>query len=167
MNAELLNKNILRFVFLGLIQGVILQSIDLAYVEFFIFPLFILMFPLGLSDSLFLLICFIFGLYIDMFYNTMGLFISTAVFMGAIKKFILALFEPRGGYEPWKTFSRANYGINWFVKYTSVFLLLNSLWFCLLEDLHFSWMWLVRFLLNFVLSFILVMSYQFVFNPKD
>ena len=78
MNAELLNKNILRFVILGLIQGVILQSIDLAYVEFFIFPLFILMFPLGLSDSLFLLICFAFGLYIDMFYNTMGLFISTA-----------------------------------------------------------------------------------------
>ena len=44
MNAELLNKNIFRFVFLGLIHGVILQSIDLAYVEFFYFPLFILMF---------------------------------------------------------------------------------------------------------------------------
>ena len=167
MNAELLNKNILRFVILGLIQGVILQSIDLAYVEFFIFPLFILMFPLGLSDSLFLLICFVFGLYIDMFYNTIGLFISTAVFTGALKKFILALFEPRGGYEPWKTFSRANYGLNWFVKYAAVFLLINSIWISLLQDLQFSWVWLVRFIMNFLISFILIISYQLVFNPKD
>ncbi len=166
MNSDTLKANLIRFVLFVLIQGFILKGINLKYIDIFLYPLFIIMLPIGMVDGLLLLVCFMIGLSVDAFYNTFGLFASAAVFTGAVRQIVLMILEPRGGYETGKAVTRANLGTSWFFQYASIVLLFHSFWVAMLEDLAFSWIGLLRILLLTMFSVLIAMMYQFIFNPK-
>ena len=108
MNSSL-NANILRFVLLIIFQF-LLKEVDYAYIDIYIYPVFILLLPFGMIDGLLILLSFLYGLTVDMIYNTTGLFASAAVFIAAIRPFILNFIEPRGGYENGSTLSKHQLG---------------------------------------------------------
>ncbi len=167
MNSSLIRSNIIRFIVFVLIQGVVLKGVNIPNIDILLYPLFVLMLPLGMADGLLLLACFAIGMSVDAFYGTMGLHASGALFMGGIRKFVLAFLEPRGGYDAGKALTKANFGVAWFIKYAGILLFLHTFWVSLLEYLQFSWLLGVRIIVVFAISLLLAVVYQFIFNPKE
>lgn len=167
MNSSLIRANAVRFILFVLIQGFVLRGVDMQHVQVYLYPLFILMLPLGLADGLLLLICFLFGLSIDAFYDTLGLHASAAVLLGGIRNFILAFLEPRGGYDAGKAVTKVHLGITWFMQYSAIMLLIHSVWVSILSHLELSSLTALRIVVVFAISFLIVILYQFIFNPKE
>lgn len=164
---SLIRANVIRFILLIIVQF-ILKGVDYINIDIYIYPLFILLLPLNIIDGVAILICFFYGLCIDAFYNTVGLYASAAVFLAAIRPIVLSIMEPRGGYEVGKAATKANYGLRWFLQYSGVLMFLHTFWVVSLEELTLlSTLWLLKMLSIFTLSMLLIIMYQYVFNPKE
>ena len=136
-------------------------------IDIYIYPVFILLLPLGVIDGLLIGLSFFLGLCIDSFYNTIGLHASAAVFLASVRPFVLKLLEPRGGYDKLKALTKYHFGVRWFVQYSSILILMHSIWVVALEELTLiSWWWVLRLIFVFVLSMLITILYQYIFNPK-
>jgi hypothetical protein len=163
--TSLIRANFIRFVFLIVIQFV-LKGVD--SIDIYIYPLFILLLPVGMIDGVVLLVAFFYGLSIDMFYDTPGLFASASVAVAAARPLVLAIMEPRGGYEPGKAPTKYNLGTRWFVQYSGILMLWHTIWVVALEQASlFSGLRVLIWLLIYALSLLLIILYQFLFNPKE
>ncbi|MEL6811386.1 MAG: rod shape-determining protein MreD [Bacteroidota bacterium] len=78
--------NIVRFVSLVLAQVLVLNHINfMGYINPYLYPLFILVFPLTGNKSLLIFISFILGLTIDMFGDSGGIHAAASVFIAWIR----------------------------------------------------------------------------------
>lgn len=167
MSSSLIRANTIRFIFFVIVQGFVLQGVDLQHIQVYLYPLFILMLPLGLTDGLLLFICLLLGFSVDAFYDTSGLHASAAVLVGGARNFVLAFLEPRGGYDAGKAVTKFNLGTTWFIQYSAILLFLHAAWVSLLSHLQFSWIFMLQALVTFAISLLIAVIYQFVFNPKE
>ena len=167
MTSATLRANALRFFFLLGLQF-ILKGVDYANIDLYIYPLFVLLLPVELLPAAAIGLAFVYGWLVDAFYNTSGLFASAAVLVAGARPLALALLTPRGGYELGKPPTKHHLGINWFLRYSGILMLLHTLWVVTLEQLQiFSLLWLLSVVLVFLLSMVVVILYQFLFNPKE
>lgn len=167
MTSATLRANALRFFFLLGLQFV-LKGVGYANIDLYIYPLFILLLPIELLPAAAIGIAFVYGWCIDVFYNTSGLFASTSVMVAGARPLVLTILMPRGGYELGKPPTKYHLGLRWFFRYSAILLAVNTLWVVTLEKLQiFTLLWLFSVLLIFSLSMILVVLYQFLFNPKE
>jgi hypothetical protein len=82
--------NIVRFIALILVQVLLLNHINfLGYINPYIYPLFILVFPLTGNKGLLIFLSFILGLTIDMFDDSGGVHAAASVFIAWIRPVIL------------------------------------------------------------------------------
>ncbi|HFB99468.1 MAG TPA: hypothetical protein ENJ53_01560, partial [Phaeodactylibacter sp.] len=84
----------LRFVFLVLIQVLVFRQMTVGWDEFnyvhvIVFPLFILLLPIKISDPVLILLGFLIGITVDMFYQSWGVHASAAVFIAFMRPMIL------------------------------------------------------------------------------
>ncbi len=88
-NSEIL-INILRFIFLVLLQVIVLNHINfLGYVNPYLYVLFILIFPLSGNKSLLIILSFLLGLSVDIFSDSGGIHAAASVFVAYIRPVIL------------------------------------------------------------------------------
>lgn len=167
MNSSIYIANGLRFVFLLLLQALVFQNVQLGKSSIYIYTIFLILLPLELLQAAALVIAFLYGLLIDMFSDMDGLHAAVSVWIIAWRPIVCGFLEPRGGYQIGQTLTRHSLGIRWFLKYSAVMVANHTFFIVLLEDLSFSWIGIVRFLLSFLLSWFLVILYQFIFNPKN
>ena len=138
------------------------------HINIYIYPVFILLLPVGMIDSLVMLLSFFYGLTIDMFFNTTGLFASAAVLVAAARPLVLEFLTPRGGYETGKSPTKYSLGNRWFVQYSAYLMLIHTIWVTSLEDLNlFALDWWFELIMTFLLSLLVVILYQHLFNPKE
>ena len=100
MNSSLL-PNIWRFLLLWALQILILRPIALSggsWLAAFIYPIFILFLPVTMPTALVVLLGFAMGISIDIFYDSPGVHAGASVFTAWFRSFLLAVFEPRGGF---------------------------------------------------------------------
>lgn len=165
--TSLIRANVIRFVLLVIIQF-ILKGIGYVHIDIYAYPVFILLLPVGMFDGLVILLAFIYGFCIDAFYNTPGLFASSAIAVAGARPLVLAILEPRGGYEKGKAPTKYNLGTRWFLQYSGILMFWHTIWVVSLEQLNmFSGLWLLSLLMIFALSMLIVILYQFIFNPKE
>ncbi|PLX03584.1 MAG: rod shape-determining protein MreD, partial [Marinilabiliales bacterium] len=121
---KVFSRNILRFIFLLLLQVLVLDHINFGgFVNPYLFILFIILLPFETPNWLLLVIAFILGISIDIFNNSPGIQTAATLAMAYARPFLLKVISPRDGYEP-GTFPRLYYyGFSWFFKY-SVFMVL-------------------------------------------
>ena len=82
--------NIARFITLVLVQVLILNHINfLGYINPYLYPLFILVFPLTGNKSLLIILSFILGLTIDIFSDSGGIHAAASVFIAWIRPVVL------------------------------------------------------------------------------
>ncbi|MEG1910268.1 MAG: rod shape-determining protein MreD, partial [Bacteroidales bacterium] len=85
MNSLVL-KNIGRFIFLWLLQIIILNYVQLPYgMQLYIYILFILLLPHQTPNWLLLLLAFFSGLSVDIFTGMLGLQAAAATFMAFLR----------------------------------------------------------------------------------
>ena len=172
MDTQVINT-IKRFFLLVIIQVLVLKHInigwsDFNFIHFFIYPLFILLLPLKTQRSLMLILAFIFGLIIDMFYDSPGLHAGSLVFLAYIRKYILKFLEPIEGYNIDSIPTIKSFGFNWFLIYSSVLISLHILLYFSLEAFSFQYFAdiILKTIFSFIFSEIIIVLYVLIINPK-
>ena len=133
-------KNIGRFVFLVLLQGLILNEVNLwqGMAIPYLYILFLLMLPIETPRWLELIIGLILGLSIDMFTNTLGIHASACVLIAYIRPLYLKAIAPRDGYEFGQRPGIQDLGFSWFLKYAVVLIFIHHLWLFYVEVYSFK-----------------------------
>lgn len=169
--SDVIVVNVLRFLGLFLVQVLILINVEIntSYVNLYIYPLFLLLLPIKIQKNLLLIIAFFLGIAVDMFYDTSGIHAATCVFIAFMRSGVLALIEPRGNYEANQAPTKRNFGAGWFFQYVGILLFIHLFLIFLLEAFSFAGFGftLLKTILSFILSMVLVAIYTYLFNPKN
>lgn len=172
MNRSVLN-NIIRFSVILILQVLVLKGIDLnigkyQYFHVLLYPILIMLLPFSLARPYVLLIAFGAGMFVDMFYDSLGVHASACLTMAYLRPVILSVLEPRGGYT-YDVPGLGNVEIPWFAAYTSLMLLVFLIMYFSLEA--FSYVYFGRIvlstLLSFIISMIFIFVYQVIFRTKQ
>lgn len=162
--------NIIRFILLFLVQGLLLSNVVLldGKAQIFLYVLFIIMLPFRMSDFLVMLASFLMGLAVDSFYNSPGLHASAAVMLAFVRPYFIRYFTPRDDYEITDTPTISSMGIAWFFKFATVLILVHSLWIFLLEAFSFQsiLMTLTKAGLTSLITLIVALAVSYLFAPK-
>ena len=162
-------KNILRFFLLVLVQVLIIKNIELGrFINPFLYVLFILLLPFNTPNWLALIISFLLGLTVDMFYDTMGMHAAACAFMAYSRSGVLKLFSPRDGYE-FETQPTIQYlGVPWFLSYAGILIFLHHFVLFFIEVFRFSEFFstFFRILLSSFFTLLLVVVTQFFFYRR-
>ena len=137
MRAYLIH--IIRFFALILIQGLVMNNLDLGMNMYpMIYILFLVLLPLETPPWLLMIIGFITGIAIDSFTSTIGMHTSALVFLAFVRPFILRLLAPREGYEYGTIPAIATMGWQWYISYIALATLSHHFWFFMVEAFDFS-----------------------------
>jgi rod shape-determining protein MreD len=165
-------SNIGRFVFLVLLQGIILNDLNLfeGMAIPYLYVLFILLLPIETPRWLELLLGLFCGLAIDMFTNTVGIHASACVFLAYVRPLYMKAIAPRDGYEFGQRPSIPDLGFVWFFKYAAVLILLHHTWLFFVEVYSFKGFFttLLRILLSTIFTLSLaILSQYLVFTRRS
>lgn len=165
---KILPRNIIRFIVLVFFQVFVLNNLQFSgIINPFIYILFILLLPFETPKWLVLVLGFVTGITIDLFFHTPGIHASATVFLAFIRYYVLENLAPRDGYEI-GTFPRVYYyGFLWFLKYTAILVLAHHIFLFYIEVFRFTdfFITLGRVFLSWVFSvFLIVSSQYFIFR---
>ena len=159
--------NSMRFIFLVLIQVLILNNIELSgYLNPFLYVLFILMLPFNTPKWLVLVLAFAIGISIDMFSDTGGLHAAASVFLAFLRPVMLKLISPRDGYDAGQQPTIQQFGLGWFLSYAGILVFLHHLFLFYMEAFHFAGFFstLARAILSSLFTISLIFISQFFFS---
>jgi len=118
---DILIKNIIRFVFLILLQVGLINNIELSiFLSPMLIVLFIILLPVETPKWLLLVSSFFLGLIVDIFMNSLGILAFSAVLVAYLRPFYLLITAPRDGYEKGNVLGVNDYGWDWFLRYAFV-----------------------------------------------
>jgi len=173
MNKQILNS-VLLFVLAVLLQVLIFKRINLSfgefdYCHFIIYPIIIISLPFKTPRPLVILIGFLAGLCIDMFYNSPGVHASAAVFIAFLRPMILKLLEPYEGYKIDLSPTLKNMGFNWYLPYVSSMLFIYMIFYFSVEAFSFVYYFeiLMRTIFSFIASIIVLLIYEIISSARS
>jgi len=162
---EILQRNIVRFIFVVILQILLFRNFNLfGFIDPFFYLLFIILIPFETPKSFLLISAFFLGLSIDVFTNTIGIHASASVFVAYLRPMVLQYFAPRDGYEI-NTYPRIKYyGLWWFVRYAGIIVLLHSLVFFFVDAFGFEYFFrtLLYSALNAFFTLLLIVLSQYL-----
>ncbi|OUJ73878.1 hypothetical protein [Hymenobacter crusticola] len=94
---------------------------------------FLLFLPISTPIVLQLVLSFVLGWSIDIFYDTGGVHAAAAVLLGYLRPWVLRLLTPRDGYDASDSVNIHQMGWQWFTVYLSLLVVLHHAIFFLLE----------------------------------
>ena len=165
--------NIFRFLFLILLQVLILSSDKLDLGAYFVpqlYILFILALPFETPNWLIIPLAFLYGITIGMFMNTPGLHAAACVLVAWLRPRILRLLAPRDGYEFGMKPTIQSMGISWYLYYSGILVLFHNTYFFLLEIFRFDsfFFTFTRIMGSTVITMaLLVLAQYLTFRPKQ
>ncbi|MGB0402541.1 MAG: rod shape-determining protein MreD [Salibacteraceae bacterium] len=164
MGRQIVNI-VIRFVFLILLQGLVLNNVDLfGFITPYLYVSLIILLPLEFNPSVVLLFSFVVGLSIDMFTMTWGMHTAASVFVAFCRPLVLRVLAPRDGFVTGITPSMSYMGINWFLLYAFVMILLHHVFLFYTEVFRFSefFFTLGRALASVFFTYLLVLISEFL-----
>ena len=106
------------FIYLAL-QVLLMKNLVLFHTAFcFVYIAFLLFLPIETNVLLLMVLGFIMGSMIDVFYDSLGLHTSALVLVGFVRNFWLMRIAPQGGYDAGEGPTLAANGMQWFLVYT-------------------------------------------------
>lgn len=132
--------NIIRFISLWLVQGLILSNVVLlgGHAQVYLYTLFIIMLPLRISTGFAMFLGFLIGLGVDMFYDSPGLHASAAVVAAFVRPYFIRLLTPRDDYDINDRANISSMGLFWFIRLCLGVMVIHAFWLFLLEAFSFS-----------------------------
>ncbi|MEM9836107.1 MAG: hypothetical protein AAF828_06370, partial [Bacteroidota bacterium] len=111
---------------------------------------------------------FVFGITIDLFYETLGLHAAAATFSAFIRPMVLQMVKPQEEYNIKASPTGDYLGWNWFARYTAWFLLFHLLFFFSVQAFTPVY-WqdiLLKTFFTYVASYFAILFVNYIFNPK-
>lgn len=158
--------NLFRFFFLIFFQVLFLRNFSLYNLAVpYFYVLFILLLPIQTSNFILFLLSFLMGLSIDAFSNTLGIHTAACILMAFCRILLIRVITPREGYENTMVPSLNNMGIQWFLVYSIILILVHHIALFNLEIFRFSefLISLIRATFSAVFTLILVLISQYLF----
>lgn len=152
------------------VQVIILNNIQLhGYINPYLYVLFILLLPVKFSRVGTLLLALGMGLTIDMFTDTAGMHAMATVFMGYCRPLILKTFAPRDGYEADAIPDIKEMGLQWFLLYCFLLVLIHHFALFYIEIFRFAefFITLLRVALSTIVTVFLIIIIQYFFGRKN
>jgi hypothetical protein len=129
------------FIYL-LYQVLILKNIVLFHSGFcFLYIAYLLFLPVESNTLFLMLVGFLMGAAIDVFYDSLGLHAFACVLVMYVRNYWLSLITPQGGYDSNDTPSIATHGMQWFLVYTIPLVFLHHLVLFFVEAGGFTTFW--------------------------
>ena len=160
--------NLLRFVLLLLAQALIFSNINFsAFVNPYVFPLFILLLPFETPRWLLMLIGFFAGLALDVFLGSIGMHAAACVLIGYLRPFLISIITPKGT-EFEISPNVYSQGLTWFVVYLGVATTVYLGFYFLIEEATFRnfFLLLLKMVLSVVMSVAFMLIFLFLFSSK-
>lgn len=165
-NGSIIIRNVFRFVFLVLLQVLILNNIQfLGFINPYLYILFIMLLPFRISKWALLCSGFLLGLIIDFFSNTGGLHCASAVFLAFLRPAILKTIASNIDYDDLTEPNVFDLGIKWFLLYSVLMTLTHHSFLFVLEIFRLSEFFytFVKIVFSSVFTIILVFVSQYFF----
>ncbi|HHB79684.1 MAG TPA: rod shape-determining protein MreD [Saprospiraceae bacterium] len=171
MNNQL-QSSIFRFIFVVIIQLLILKQIPIELANFrlliFLYPLFIILMPTQSPKQLLIFLGFLIGIILDVFYDSPGVHAGAAVFTGYIRDFSLRLFGVDLDKAKSFTPSIAQIGLGKFAQVAAFILFFHIFVYYIFDVFTFVYLGeiLIKTVGSFIVSYPLVLAYALIFNSK-
>ena len=159
---------LIQFVALLVLQLLLFNNIQFSgFINPYVYVLFFLLLPFTISNALMLILGLLMGLTIDLFMGTPGVHAAATVLVTFFRPGVLKLIAPHDGYDL-NTLPRVSYmGLEWFVKYTIIIVVVHHLVLFYVEVFSFSHFFhtLLKVMLSSVFSCaFIILSQFFVFR---
>ena len=155
---------ILFFVYV-LVQVMVLKNIVLFDSAFcFLYVAFILLLPFEVSATVAIIIGFLTGFAIDIFYNSMGLHAFATVLISYFRNYWLSVITPQGGYDTGNSPTIAANGIQWFLVYAIPLVFIHHFVLFFLEAWGFYMFWytMLKIISSMLFTMIVIVFLQFL-----
>lgn len=159
-------RQIMRFILLVGAQGLILKNVEPGpFINPFLYILFLLQLPFETPAWMVLLISFVLGFFIDLFYGTLGMHMATCTFIGFFRSKVLHFLAPRDGYDFGTQPTMQDMGRPWFLTYAIIIILIHHFLLFYLEMFSFRdfFTTFLRVLISSAATLLLVVVTQFLF----
>lgn len=161
------------FLIIMILQVFIFREINFGWGEFYyvsilFYPIFVLILPINMPRTYIMLLGFLMGFILDLFYLSPGIHSASLVFTAFFRTPVLNILEPRGGYKVNSSPTIYHMGLNWFLLYVSVLLFIHHLIYFFIEIFAFDlflYIWL-KTIFSFIFSLLFVMAFVIILNPK-
>jgi len=163
-------KNIGRFVFLVLLQVLILNNLQLSgYVNPYFYIYFLLLLPFETPRWLLLLAGFILGISIDAFTNTFGLNAAACVLLAFIRPFVIEAISTGTEFMIGHSPSLRNQGVKWFTYYAIILVLVHHFTLFFLEIFRFTefFQTLLRVILSSIFTLLLIFIAEYLSYARE
>jgi len=163
MNRSGVIQFILFFLYV-LVQALVLRNLVLFNSAFcFLYIAFILLLPIELNSLILMVIGFVIGFTIDIFYDSMGLHALATVLVAYLRNYWLTTITPQGGYDSSSSTSLMVNGLQWFLVYTLPMVFIHHLVLFFVEASGFTLFWYTMLKvvgsLLFTMSVIILLQY--------
>lgn len=107
-------------------QVIILKNAVLFHTAFcFLYIAYLLLMPVETNPLFLMVLGFVMGVFIDMFYDSLGLHALSCVLIVYLRKYWLARLTPQGGYDNGAIPGLALSGVQWFLVYALPLILVH------------------------------------------
>ncbi len=157
---------IISFFIYLIYQVLILKNIVLFNSSFcFLYVAYLFFLPVDSNNLILMLIGFLMGFCVDIFYDSLGLHAFACVFVMYVRNYYLTGITPQGGYDNSATPSIATNGIQWFLVYTFplVFLHHAVLFFAEAGGFGMFWFTLWKIITSALFTTLVTVIVQFLF----
>ncbi len=160
--------HILLFFVYILAQVVLLKNLVLFDAAFcFLYIAFILLLPFEISTLRTILIGFLVGFTIDIFYNSMGIHAFATVMLGYLRNNWLSVIIPQGGYDTGNSPTITTNGMQWFLVYIIPLVFIHHFVLFFLEASGFNLFWFTMLkILGSLIFTVTVMVFLQLLVPK-
>ena len=165
MNKYLVAHSFQFVVFLGL-QILLLRNLVLFNTAFcFLYIGFLLFLPIQMPKVMLLLLAFVSGITVDIFYDTIGINAAAALLLAYLRPYVLLVLTPRDDYEKSDSVNVHVMGWRWFSVYTLFLVFIHHLALFFLElgsfrEVGFT---LVKVVVSTVFTFLVLVIIQLLF----
>ncbi len=109
---------VLYFILYLLAQVMLFKQLILFNTAFcFVYVTFILLLPIETNTLVLMVVAFVLGFCIDIFYDSLGLHAMSLVLVAYLRNYWLGTITPQGGYDAGEGPTLAVNGLQWFIVY--------------------------------------------------
>lgn len=165
MNSQTVIKLVLTFVIYLVLQIVVLRNFVFFDVAFcFVYIACILLLPDEIDPIWVILISFLIGLLVDIFYNTAGVHASASVMIGYLRGYIIKFLFPTKGVENEITISLRDMGGERFVRYVAILTIIHHsmLFFVEAGGFQFFLITVLKIICSVIFTTFLIIILQYV-----
>jgi hypothetical protein len=168
MSRSAITQFIFFFLYL-LVQVMVLKSLVIFKVSFcFLYIAYVLLLPIETNALVLMILGFLLGLMVDIFYDSIGLHAFTLVLVGYLRNYWLAAITPQGGYDAGTAPTVAANGIQWFLVYILPLVFLHHFILFFVEAAGFIVFWhtMLKVIMSLLFTVTVIVLLQFLVTDQ-